>query len=148
MKILVIGGNRFFGKKLTRNLITSGHEVTLLNRGSIDDGFGDQIQRIKCDRSDATALRNALGNSTWDLVYDQVCFDAKEAKSVIEIFTDQTSHYIFTSTQSVYGPGRMLTENDFDPFTYQYTEIVDRNQSYAEAKRQCEVVFFRGEHGG
>ena len=32
MRILIIGGNRFVGKKLTKRLIKESHNVTILNR--------------------------------------------------------------------------------------------------------------------
>ena len=143
MNILVIGGNRFFGKKLAAKLLGTGHEVTLLNRGSLDDGLGNQVQRLTCDRTNEEALRNAVKNKSWDIVYDQVCFNADEAKSAREIFRDNTGHYIFTSSQSVYDAGSDIKEDVFNPLTYQFTEIADRFKSYAEAKRQCETVFFQ-----
>lgn len=36
MRILIIGGNRFFGKKLASRL-SSDHDLYLLNRGNLDD---------------------------------------------------------------------------------------------------------------
>lgn len=148
MDILVIGGNRFFGKKLVRKLISANHSVTILNRQNFDDGFGTQVQRIKCDRKDSSAMRAALSGKRWDLVYDQVCYDASEARAACEIFKGQVSHYIFTSTQSVYEQGRYLKEDAFDPTLYKFTEDlefapgVSSKANYAEAKRQCEAVFF------
>jgi len=142
MKILVIGGNRFFGKKLVGNLISTGHEVTLLNRQNSDDGFGSQIHRIKCDRKDSEALANAIGNSKWDIIYDQVCFEATDAAAACRIFRGKTPKYVFTSTVSVYDYGGNLKEEDFDPFTFHYSTEADSKEQYAEAKRQCESEFF------
>ncbi len=143
MKILIIGGNRFFGKKLTKNLLSLGHEVALLNRGNLDDGFSNRVERILCDRDDHEALKRTLNRRSWDLIYDQVCFDAHQARSAIEIFRDRTSYYIFTSSQSVYDLGSHIKEEAFDPLNYEFTEIVDKDQNYAEAKRQCEATFFK-----
>ena len=64
MKVLVIRGNRFFGKRLIQLLLSEKAgphggqyvgqyvgqhadgpcEVTILNRGNFDDGFGNQIR--------------------------------------------------------------------------------------------------------
>lgn len=49
-RVLVIGGNRYFGKRLVSHLLERGDDVTLLNRGNLDDGFGDRVRRIKMDR--------------------------------------------------------------------------------------------------
>ena len=45
MKILVIGGNRFVGKKLVTKLLNQSHKVTVLNRsGSGPNGS----KKISC----------------------------------------------------------------------------------------------------
>lgn len=85
MKILIIGGNRFFGKRLSKNLINKGHDVTLLNRGNFDDGLGGEVKRIKCDRNEDVELEEQLKNLSFDVVYDQVCYDFYQAKSICRI---------------------------------------------------------------
>jgi nucleoside-diphosphate-sugar epimerase len=142
MNVLIIGGNRFFGKKLSRALIQDGHNVTLLNRGSLNDGLGNEVTRIKCDRTNSTELQKAVGNSTWDLVYDQVCYTAKEAQEAQKVFDGKVSHYIFTSSQSVYEPNENIDESFFDPYTYNFEKQETKESNYAEAKRQCEATFF------
>lgn len=143
MKILIIGGNRFFGKKLTARLLADGYQVTLLNRGNLDDGFGDRIARITCDRHNPAELRRLAGQTAWDIIFDQVCYDADEASAAGEIFRGKTRHYIFTSSLSVYGPGANLPESGYTPFEHRFTETADPKTAYAEAKRQCEAVFFQ-----
>ncbi|MDC1175392.1 hypothetical protein OAT67_08340 [Bacteriovoracaceae bacterium] len=49
-KVLVMGGNHFFGIKLVQVLLDHRHDVTILNRENLDDGFGERVKRIKCDR--------------------------------------------------------------------------------------------------
>ncbi len=141
MNILVIGGNSFFGKKLVKNLIDEGEEVTLLNRGNKDDGFGDKVNRLKCDRTDQEALVKIIGNMNFDVIYDQVCFDYKTAKAACEVFEGKVGHYIFTSSMSVYGPGVDMKEEVFDPSKHSISEHVDSQTNYGEAKRQAEVGF-------
>ncbi|MES2801169.1 MAG: NAD-dependent epimerase/dehydratase family protein [Bdellovibrionota bacterium] len=141
-QILVIGGNRFFGKRLIEKLLAQGDRVTVLNRGQLDDGFGDRVTRIQCDRDDIEKLKKAVQHKTWDLVYDQVCFDGHQARAACDIFSGVTEKYIFTSTQSVYGAGENLAETVFDAKTHVYDKIFTRDENYGEAKRQCETVFF------
>lgn len=141
-QILVIGGNRFFGKRLVKKLIANGDQVTVLNRGHLADGFGEKIARVNCDRDDVEKLKASVQHKTWDIVYDQVCFDAHQARAACEIFSKTTKKYIFTSTQSVYLPGQNLPESVFDPKTHSYEKVLARDENYGEAKRQCETVFF------
>jgi nucleoside-diphosphate-sugar epimerase len=132
MKILILGGNRFFGRRLAASLADS-HDVTLLNRQSKDDGLGGKVRRIKADRTDFSV------NEDYDVVYDQICYEPEQARRAVEIFSGRTGRYIFTSSQSVYGPGASLSESQFDPYTYRFDHD---SKDYAEAKRQCEAVFF------
>ena len=46
MKILVLGGTRFFGVHLVCALLEDGHEVTIATRGRTPDSFGSQVSRI------------------------------------------------------------------------------------------------------
>lgn len=141
MKILILGGNRFFGRKLAA-LLARGHEVTLLNRGRLDDGLGAQVRRIVCDRSDRGALGRAV--ETYDVVYDQICYEPTDARAACEIFAGRCGRYIFTSSQSVYGPGANIREAAFDPLKHEFTNDVASSADYAEAKRQCEAIFAAG----
>lgn len=141
-QILVIGGNRFFGKRLIEKLLARGDQVTALNRGHLDDGFKDRVSRIVCDRDDPAKLKESVQHKTWDVVYDQVCFDAFQARAACDIFSVHAKKYIFASTQSVYLPGKNLSENIFNAKTHVYDKILTRDENYGEAKRQCEAVFF------
>ena len=142
MNILILGGNRFFGKKLAQLLVQDQHKVTLLNRGRVDDGLGNKVERITCDRTDYNALKSAVHDMSWDVVFDQVCFTYKDAKEAAELFEGKVAKYIHTSTVSVYDYGASLTEDKFDPQTYEFREkITDHMQNYKEAKRQAEAAF-------
>jgi nucleoside-diphosphate-sugar epimerase len=144
-KVLVIGGNRFFGKRLVHKLIENGDDVTVLNRGKLADDFGSMVRHIICDRTDSIELKNLLQHKDWDIVYDQVCFDAIEAKAACKIFLNKCQKYIFTSSMSVYGLGSCLQECDFNPYAYNPQIEVTRDQDYGEAKRQAEKEFFSQE---
>ncbi|BBM85517.1 NAD-dependent epimerase/dehydratase family protein [Candidatus Uabimicrobium amorphum] len=142
MNILILGGNRFFGRKLAQLLVEDNHSVTLLNRGRVDDGLGDLVQRIVCDRTDYSAMKAALDGTCWDIVFDQVCYTHKDAKEATELFAGKVTKYIHTSTVSVYDYGVDLTEDKFNPQSYTFSkEIHDYMQNYKEAKRQAEVAF-------
>lgn len=141
MNILIIGGTLYFGKKLTLQLISNGHNVTLLNRGNQTDDFGDKVSRIICDRNDTQAMKDLLKSSYWDIVFDQVCYDYDRAKAACEIFEDKVGQYIFTSSQSVYETGADIVEDSFKPNLHQFKTKETVNSNYAEAKRQSEVAF-------
>lgn len=45
MKVLVIGGTRFFGISMVNALLENGHDVTVATRGNAKDNFGNSIHR-------------------------------------------------------------------------------------------------------
>jgi nucleoside-diphosphate-sugar epimerase len=143
MKVLILGGNRFFGRHLVEQLIDHGADVTLLNRGNMDDGFADRVHRLKADRKSAASLENALKGNSWDLVYDQVCFTAEDAREACRLFRGKTKRYVVTSTESVYDGGENQTEDRFDPTTYQFNSEARPDVNYQAAKRQMEAIISR-----
>ena len=141
MKALVIGGTRFFGKHLVQSLLQDGIQVTILSRGNVDDGFNDKVQRIKANRQQHDELSRAVDGQSWDLIFDQICYTAQEARDACRIFSAKTPRYIVTSSESVYGDGLDQKESRFDPRSHQFDKDAGKDQDYAEAKRQVEAVF-------
>ena len=141
MNVLVIGGNRFFGRHLVRELLQTGARVTLFNRGSMDDGFGEQIERVKVDRKDRYALAEAARGKKWDLVFDQVCYSAGEARDACEVFEGKTDRYVVASSVSVYDYGLLQKEDRFSALAYTSSSDAAANVDYQAAKRQMESIF-------
>lgn len=143
-KILVLGGTRFFGKRLVHKLIESGAEVTVATRGKTADSFGQAVKRLIIDRDDAVSLHAAASQQSWDVVYDNICYSSQNALDANLVFDGKVGRYIFTSTLSVYDfDSNQLTEADFAPQTYPISVGTRDDFSYQEGKRQAEAVFFQ-----
>lgn len=140
-RVLILGGNRFFGRHLALALVSEGYNVTLLNRGRSDDLLDKSVQRIQVNRKDYDDFKKALMGRSWDLVFDQICYTATDAQFLCEILRGNTEKVIFTSSQSVYGYGLELKEEAFNPYNYEYAMEAVSENDYAEAKRQAEAVF-------
>lgn len=140
-KVAVLGGTRFFGVHLVEQLVSRGVEVTVATRGNSDIPFPDKVKQIIFDREDAEEFHRAFQNTSWDAVYDQICYTSQDAETAIEVFRDKTKHYIFTSSMSVYDLGEGLTEDVFDPFSYPIVMGTREDFTYQEGKRQAEAVF-------
>lgn len=138
---LIIGGNRFFGRHLAISLLKAGTEVTLLTRGRLDDGLGNQVKRLTADRTRKDELESVLAPGSWDVVFDQVGFTATDATTLCECLKGKTGRVIFTSSQSVYGMGEDLDESRFDPSSFSFEKEVTAAEDYAEAKRQAEWAY-------
>ena len=143
-RILVLGGTRFFGKKLVQLLIEDGHRVTIATRGKTPNPFGEKVEQILIDRTNKEALKKAVADREWDIVYDNICYSSNEAFAACEIFKGKTKKYVFTSTLSTYEVnGKEKTEEDFNPYTYEVRMGNIEDFTYGEGKRQAEAVFFQ-----
>ena len=144
MKILVLGGSRHFGRRLVSLLLEQGHDVSVMNRGSRTATMDSRAKFVFADRSDEHSLRNAVASQSWDLVYDQVCYKAAEARLAVRLLSERTERYILTSTLSVYSERPNKRESDFDPYQYKVTPDLEMAPDYGEGKRQCESILAKG----
>ncbi|KTD85618.1 NAD-dependent epimerase/dehydratase family protein [Paenibacillus etheri] len=144
-KILILGGTRFFGKRLVERLLQNSiNDVTILTRGETSDAFGDRVHRIHADRFQANELAQALGDTLWDVVFDNICYSPDEADQARRIFDGKTKRYILTSSLSVYDfSEEALTEDIFDPETYPIRYGGRNDFTYQEGKRLAEAVFMQ-----
>lgn len=141
MNVLVIGGTRFFGRRLVHQMIREGHSVTVATRGNTVDDFGDRVTRVRVDRDDAGQMKSAFANRSYDVVFDQVGFHPNHAKSAIEAFEHRVKRYVFCSSMAVYeGKQGVITEADFDASHYPY-QLGLESYEYGEGKRQAEAYF-------
>ncbi|MFG2353636.1 NAD-dependent epimerase/dehydratase family protein [Streptomyces sp. NPDC048521] len=146
-EVLVIGGNRYIGKRLIARLLAAGDRVTVLNRGSSPAPPG--AIRATADRNDERALTEALGGRTFDVVVDQVCYTPRQAKIAHRVLAGRTGRYVMTSTVEVYehqDSAVPVPESAVDPRTvtvdtqlpWDDPEFLARH--YGEGKRQAEAV--------
>lgn len=143
-KVLVLGGTRFFGKRLVKKLIDKGYDVTIATRGNVHDDFGDGIKRLIVDRTDHQRLAKAVGGNYYDVVYDQICYSPNDARAAVNIFQGKVGQYILMSSMAVYhGAEEAISENQFDPRTYSIQEGGRGDFEYGEGKRQAEAVFYQ-----
>lgn len=147
-EVLVIGGNRYFGKRLVARLLAAGDRVTVLNRGSAAPPEG--AIHLVADRDDEESLNEALGSQSFDVVVDQVCYTPRQAAIARRVLAGRTGRYVMTSTVEVYeyeDSIALVREDAVDPTTvpvdlelpWHDPEFLDAH--YGEGKRQAEAVF-------
>jgi nucleoside-diphosphate-sugar epimerase len=101
--VLVIGGTRYIGKLLVQRLLRAGHRVTIATRGYAPDPFGDRIARVRVDRRNETAMRNAFAShGPFDIVYDQMCYNPLDAAIAVRTFAGKVGRYVMASTIDAY----------------------------------------------
>lgn len=142
MNILVIGGTRYIGVHLVRQLLSKGYQVTIANRGQTTDDFKNKVNRILLERSSPESIYTALKDKYFDVVYDSLAYSSNEIKYLLDSLN--CGRYIQTSTLSVYPEIKMeLTEEDFNPLTYPLKWCSREDFSYDEVKRQAECALFQ-----
>lgn len=113
MKILVLGGTRFFGIPMVEELIQQGHEVTIATRQTTKDNLGDAVQRIQIERTDPIQMEQALKGKHFDVVYDKIAYCSNDIKNIMDVI--DCDKYIYMSSTAVYEPKKMDTkEENFD----------------------------------
>ncbi len=102
---LVIGGSRFVGPALVRQLQGAGYRVSVLNRGSRNDSLPSGVATIVCDRKDHTALRQVLAGRAFEAVFDVVAYVPQDTLGLLAALDrSRLRHYVHISTCSVYLP--------------------------------------------
>lgn len=141
MRILILGGTQFFGRRLVHLLLHDGHEVTVATRGRTVDDFGDRVRRIQVDRADPVQMQATFRDARYDVVYDEICFNPRDAKVACDALGDCVGRYVLTSSMAVYGhKDAETTEGDIDLSGYAY-DITAPDYPDAEGKRQAEAFF-------
>lgn len=99
MKILIIGGNRFVGKLVTKKLHELGHDLTLMNRTGTSPV---QCKVLKCDRNNPIEFEQAIGDNYYDAIIDMCLYNLTQAKITTSILGHRSQKYIFISSIASY----------------------------------------------
>jgi len=138
-----VGGTRFLGHELAWRMLAAGHQLTLLNRGTRQDAFGDRVQRLCGDRRGPDFARLLAGRS-FDAAVDFAAYDASDGRQAAEVLDGRVGHYVAISSGQVYlvreGCRRPAREVDYDgPLMPQPAEGPDKGEwDYGIGKRGLE----------
>ena len=103
MKVLVIGGTKYFGKVTVRKLLARGDDVTIFSRGNVRPEFWDDITHIQGDREQRDDFVDKLKDKEFDAVIDNLAFRVEDAQAVVQALQGRTGKYLVASTVSIYG---------------------------------------------
>ena len=142
MKILVIGGTRFFGIHMVNELLAQGHDITIATRGNAPDLFGDRVKRIILERTNPESIKTALIGTHYDVVIDKIAYCSNDIRYVMDVV--DCDKYIHMSSTSVYHPKHINTvESDFDGFSNDFVWCDRRAFPYEQIKRQAEYALWQ-----
>ncbi|MCC6262735.1 MAG: NAD-dependent epimerase/dehydratase family protein [Bryobacterales bacterium] len=141
MRILVIGGNLFIGRLLVNQLLEQGHELSILHRRD-SHPYGPHVQNLQADRNDPEAVKAAIGDARFDVVFDNV-YDWERGTTAEQVRgcvpatqPDRLHRYVFMSSVAAYFEG--LDHIESDPLA-----PADCPDVYARNKALSERALFR-----
>lgn len=113
---LIIGGTSLIGPPLVEALLARGDRVTVMHR-TPGTPFGDRVEEVLADRNDGDAVRTAVRDRHFDLVFDNV-YDWQRGTTAEQVLrtTDALTHedlqrYVFISSVAVYPEGGPFDED-------------------------------------
>ncbi len=139
MRVLVIGGTLFIGRRLVRRLLGEGHEVAVLHRRDRHE-LGPEVENLAGDRNDPELVRRALAGRRFDWVFDNV-YDWERGTTAAQVegtarACGNVSRYVFLSSVAAYGEGLdRREEHALAP--------ADHPEPYVAHKAQSERVLLR-----
>ncbi len=121
MKILVLGGSTFVGRRMVDLLVREGHEASVLNRGRTASTLPPGVGRIVGDRTSTESMRAALGGTEWDAVIDVSGFvmaaGGGEFEELLGLLDGQVGSYVFVSSIMAFEPSGIMPWPESAPTT-------------------------------
>jgi nucleoside-diphosphate-sugar epimerase len=138
MRILFIGGTGIISSACARVAVESGADLVVLNRGSTTTRplpVGATV--VNADIRDPAAVRDALGDRTFDAVVDWIAFTPEHVQTSIDLFRGRTGQYVFISSASAYQtpPARIPVVES--------TPLRNPHWRYSRDKIACEDLLVR-----
>jgi nucleoside-diphosphate-sugar epimerase len=137
MRVLVMGGTLFNGYALVKELVRTGHNVTILNRGKTHVDLPRSVRRLIGDRTDHDHIRELFRNEEFDCVHDMSAYHPEDVELMYDVFRGKTGHYVFASSTVIYSASDILPIDESFP--------VDRGEhqiEYGMHKILCEDFLF------
>ena len=102
MKILIIGGTRFIGVRVVRQLIEEGNQVTVFHRGQTQSQIPASVNQILGDRGGLSGFASEFARTAPDVVLDMICYNEQEAEILMRTFRGVARRVMVVSSMDVY----------------------------------------------
>ncbi|MED4229300.1 SDR family oxidoreductase [Neobacillus cucumis] len=102
MKALFIGGTGTISSAITKQLVTMGCELYLLNRGNRKDRLPEGVNLLQADINDEEQVSRLIEDVAFDVVADFIAFVPAQLERDYRLFKGKTKQFIFISSASAY----------------------------------------------
>lgn len=138
MRVLVMGGTQFNGLALVHELMQTGHQVVILNRGQTAADLPVGVERVYADRTNHEQMREVLGGVDVDAVIDVSAYLPEDVELMVEIFRGRIDHYVFISSTVIYAASDLMPITERHPVARE-----EPQQAYGRNKLLCEDILLR-----
>ncbi|HEY3028192.1 MAG TPA: NAD-dependent epimerase/dehydratase family protein [Pyrinomonadaceae bacterium] len=133
MRILVLGGTKFVGPHVVRNLAEHGHDVTIFHRGQTETELPPSVRHVHGDFINFSDHVRTLRNIKPEVVLDMVPFHEEDAQRV-KAFKGVARRAVVISSGDVYRAfGRIWRTEPGDPDPVPLTEDSPLRQKLTHA---------------
>ena len=101
MNILILGGTKFIGPFVVRELVALGHEVTIFHRGETEQALPPSVRHVHGDFADFNQHLDSLRGLFPEVVLDMTPFRAEDAER-LKAFEGVARRVVAISSQDVY----------------------------------------------
>ena len=109
MRILLIGGTKFIGPCVARELVAQGHTVAVFHRGETEHALPEGIMRLHGSRERLPEYLPAFTAFAPDVVVNMILMTEQQAQTFMEVFDGLAQRVVVISSQDVYRAfGRVL----------------------------------------
>jgi nucleoside-diphosphate-sugar epimerase len=102
MKALFIGGTGTISSAITRQLLATGCELYLLNRGTRNADLPEGAHILQADINDEERVAKLIADLSFDVVADFIAFEPSQLERDYRLFQGKTKQFIFISSASAY----------------------------------------------
>lgn len=102
LRIVVLGGTRFIGRRIVDELVDAGHEVLVVHRGRTEPEGLPDVPHLHADRLDLGVVRSELVRFDPEAVLDCAAFGAADADAVLGAFPSDDLRLVVLSSMDTY----------------------------------------------
>jgi len=102
MRICVIGGTGFIGTHVVRALLSGGHSVTVLHRGTTPGDGSSNARVVHGSRERLCELRESIASDGVDVVVDMSAYGETDARALVQACSGWSRRVVVVSSQDVY----------------------------------------------
>jgi nucleoside-diphosphate-sugar epimerase len=102
MKALFIGGTGTISSAITKQLLESGCELYLLNRGTRNESLPAGAKLLTADVRDEEHVASLIEHLEFDVVADFIAFEPAQLERDYRLFQGKTKQFMFISSASAY----------------------------------------------